>query len=191
MSSDIATIDPTAIDSNRWYALYVNQNKSSTLGCIYKPGSRSGAITLPSSAPSEEKQRWQIYPLNATTYVLRNQHGGPNTFLGAFFEPKEIAEGQTRPRLARGDIADDTVYWTFGRWGDGTYWMSNGANGTDWHFNIATNNAMTMSRDIAAPQNGQRWGFEAVAVIDDPTFSSVDVRLSPWHALIYANESSY
>jgi hypothetical protein len=177
MSSGIALIDPSLIDSNRWYALFIAgpERRNQTLGCIYGQGTKSGAITMDPEAPSLPKQRWQIYPLNATTYVLRNQRGGANAFLGAFFEPKETADGQTRPRIVRGDIADATVYWSFGRWGDGTYWLSNAANTTDWHYDVSKTNAMKMSRDIAPPQADQRWNFEAVAVIDDSTYSTVDV----------------
>jgi LPXTG-motif cell wall-anchored protein len=77
--------------------------------------------------------------------------------------------------MFRGDIATNNVFWTFGAWGDGTYFLTNTANGTDWHMNKKDNGIMAMSPNITAPQNGQRYDFKAVGKIDDARYSSVDV----------------
>jgi hypothetical protein len=69
----------------------------------------------------------------------------------------EIADN-TRPMMMRGDIANNSVYWSFNAWGDSTWFLTNAAN-DDQHLNRQGNGPLSMSSNITAPQNGQRWGF--------------------------------
>lgn len=52
--------------------------------------------------------------------------------------------------------ADLSMYWAITPWGDGTYYMTNPVNGSDWHLNVAADNTsnllMDISSNITAPQ---------------------------------------
>ncbi|KAF2477542.1 uncharacterized protein BDR25DRAFT_274753 [Lindgomyces ingoldianus] len=163
-------------DSNQWYQLYVNQNKdSSLLGTnLYKNG-ESGAVFFNTTDTDLPGQRWQIYSVN-DTYVLRNKDGGTNAFLGTKYEPTETTPGQTQALMIKNTISDDAVYWTVTPWGDGTFYLTNGENGTSWHLKKKANGLLALDSNITAPQNGQRFSFKTIGAINDKKFSSVNVR---------------
>lgn len=165
------------LDSNQWYYIYVGNSDANALWGtnLYNQGT-SGAIFLNATQTSLNTMRWQMYPINSTTYVIRSKEGGANAFVGTHYVPAEESEGHTRPRMVRGDIADDSVFWQLSAWGDDTWWLTNAQNGTAWHLNLKDNGLLTMSNNISAPQNGQRWSFGSIASIDDKAYSSVAVR---------------
>ncbi|OAL48309.1 hypothetical protein IQ07DRAFT_96181 [Pyrenochaeta sp. DS3sAY3a] len=88
----------------------------------------------------------------------------------------EATAGKTRPMIARGDIADASAYWSISPWGDGTWFMTNAANGTGYHLNREDGNGtLSIDPNITAPQNGQRWGFKEITEINDSRFSTVNL----------------
>ncbi|KAF3044548.1 hypothetical protein E8E11_003478 [Didymella keratinophila] len=166
------------LDTNQWYYIYVGNSDANALWGtnLYNNQGTSGAIFLKTTQTSLNTMRWQIYPINSTTYVIRSKEGGANAFVGTLYAPTEESEGHTRPRMVRGDIADDSVFWQFSAWGDDTWWLTNAQNGSEWHLNLKQNGLLTMSNNIPAPQNGQRWSFGSIAKIDDKAYSSVALR---------------
>lgn len=166
------------LDANQWYYICVgNSDANALVGTnLFSNEGTSGAIFLNTTQTSLNTMRWQIYPINSTTYVIRCKEGGANAFVGTYFVADEEDEGHTRARMVRGDIADNTVFWQFSNWGDDTWWLTNAQNGSDWHLNLKDNGLLTMSNNISAPQNGQRWSFGSIAKIDDKAYSSVAVR---------------
>ena len=98
-------------NSSEWYQLYVNGNdKAGLWGTeLYKEG--RGAVYFNTTTTDRKVFRWQLFPINSTSYVLRTEEGGPNGYLGTKFEPKETSPGQTQALMLRGDIADDSIYW--------------------------------------------------------------------------------
>lgn len=164
------------LDTNQWYYIYVGNSDANALSGtnLYNQGT-SGAIFLNTTQTSLNTMRWQIYPINSTTYVIRSKEGGANAFIGTHYVAAEETDGHTRPRMVRGDIADDSVFWQFSAWGDDTWWLTNAQNGSDWHLNLKANGLLSMSNNVTAPQNGQRWSFGSIAKIDDKTYSSVAV----------------
>lgn len=170
------------VDTNQWYQLYVNGNKKEALlgTSLYTGSGTKGAVFFNTTNTTLPGQRWQILPVtvnDTTAYALRCKDGGENGFMGAGFVANEETDGHTRPQMFRGDVADNGVYWTFGSWGDGTWWLSNGANTTSYHLNKKANGLLALSSNISAPQNGQRWNYTPIARIDDAKFSSVNVSL--------------
>lgn len=165
------------LDANQWYYVYAGNSEANALWgtSLYSDKGTAGAIFLNTTQTSLDTMRWQIYPVNSTTYVLRCKEGGANAFVGTHYVPAEESDGHTRPRMVRGDVADDSVFWQFGAWGDDTFWLANARNGSVWHLNLKASGLLSMSDDIAAPQNGQRWRFGAIARIDDGAYSSVAV----------------
>jgi hypothetical protein len=173
------------LDTNQWYQICWSENptKQCFVGTWLYNGTAAGKNTrgatfLSPTNSSVPDQLWAILPVsvNSTTvYTLRTKDSGPQGFLASEFVAEETTEGSTRPSMFRGDIATNNVFWTFGGWGDGTFFLTNTANGTDWHMNKKDNGIMAMSPNITAPQNGQRYDFKAVGKIDDARYSSVDV----------------
>jgi hypothetical protein len=171
------------IDTNQWYQLYVNEDKSQSLlgTSFFTKGGTKGAVFFNTTNTTLPSQRWQIFPvtINSTTaYTIRSKDSGPNGFMGTAYSEDEDAEGKTRPSIFRGDVASNNVYWSFDSWGDGTSFLINTANGAAYHLNKKGNGIMNMSPNISAPQNGQRWGFATIDKIDDEKYSSVNVRRS-------------
>ncbi|KAF3036798.1 hypothetical protein E8E12_004819 [Didymella heteroderae] len=166
------------LDTDQWYYIYVGNSDANALWGtnLYNNQGTSGAIFLNTTQTSLNTMRWQIYPINSTAYVIRSKEGGANAFVGTHYVPAEESEGHTRPRMVRGDIANDSVFWQFSAWGDDTWWLTNVQNGSDWHLNLKQNGLLTMSNNISAPQNGQRWSFGSIAKIDDKAYSSVALR---------------
>jgi hypothetical protein len=168
-------------DTNQWYQLYTNEDKKSSLigTSLFNRGGTRGAVFFNTTDTSANVQRWQIFPvtINETTaYTIRSKDSGSNGFMGTGFNPNEEIEDSTRPMMFRGDVADNSVYWSFNTWGDGTWYLTNAANDTQ-HLNRQSNGLLSMSSNITAPQNGQRWGFASIAKIDDEKYSSVNVSL--------------
>ena len=168
---------PDNVDSNHWYQVFIGTGTQSLVGTSPFSGSGPrGDTSVNYTDNSSGNQRWQIFQLNSTTWTLRNQEGGPNAWLGAALSSTDDTEGTTRPCMERGDFADASVYWTISPWGDGTWYFSNAANGTDYHLKRKDNGVMVMSPNVTAPQNGQRWKFKKIATIDNDNYSKINVR---------------
>ncbi|KAF2715513.1 hypothetical protein K504DRAFT_422349 [Pleomassaria siparia CBS 279.74] len=164
-------------NSNYWYHLFVNQNKdiAVTGTNLFNHNGTTGAVFFGGVATANSTQRWQWYGIDTTTYVLRCKEGGPNAFLGTKFEPKETTPGHTQALMVRGNVSDDSVFWNVTPWGDGTFYLTNKENGTDWHLNKKGDGGVSLSSNITLPQNGQRWSFAAIEPINDDSFATVDV----------------
>lgn len=166
-------------DTNQWYQICLGDGKEQCLigTSLFNASNTKGAVFMSPNKATATVQRWQIVPVtinHTNTYILRTKDSGPNGFMGTGYSANEESEGMTRPSMFRGDVVDNNVYWNFGTWGDGMFYLTNAINGT-YHLNKKNNGIMAMSNVIAAPQNGQRFGFEAVAKIDDEKYSSVNV----------------
>lgn len=166
-------------NSSFWYQLYVNENKDYSLwGTKLYDQNRTGAVYFNTTQTKKATNRWQVYPVNSTTYVLRTQEGGPDAFLGTAFISDEDTPGQTRPIMINGTFSDNSVYWNISPWGDGTFFMTNGANGTAWHLKKKANALLCMDSNTTEIQPGQRWSFTAEQndeIKDQPRFSTVSV----------------
>jgi hypothetical protein len=176
-----STMATPTIDTNQWYQLYTNEDKTSSLigTSLFNRGGTTGAVFFNTTDTSTNVQRWQIFPVTvngSTAYTIRSKDGGPNGFMGTGFNANGDTATSTRPMMLRGDIANNTVFWSFNSWGDGTWFLTNAAN-NDQHLNRQGNGLLSMSSNITAPQNGQRWGLASIAKIDDEKYSSVNVRL--------------
>ncbi|KAH5762913.1 hypothetical protein HBI16_174780 [Parastagonospora nodorum] len=169
------------LDTNQWYQIYLGEDKNgqSLVGTsLYTGSGTKGAVFLSPSNTTAPVQNWQIFPVivnDTTAYTLRSKESGPNGFLGAQYTPEEATEGKTRPAMFRGDVANNNVYWSFGSWGDGTWFLTCAANGSDYRMNKKNNGIMAMSPNLTAPQNGQRYSFASITKIDDVKYSSVNL----------------
>ena len=165
------------LNSSFWYHLYIKRDKTRSLAAtnLSSRNETMGATLYKSVDKNNATQRWQWFGINSTTYVLRCEVGGPDAFLGTKHEPSEKTPGQTQAVMVRGDVSDDSVYWTVSPWEDGTFFMTNGENGTDWHLEKMRSGSIAMSSNVTAPQDGQRWSFEAIEAINDDNYSTIQV----------------
>ncbi|KAH7125507.1 hypothetical protein B0J11DRAFT_308006 [Dendryphion nanum] len=164
-------------NSSEWHHLYVNGKDGEAMwGTNLYKNSERGAVYFNTTDLNRKINRWQLFGVNPTTYVLRTQEGGSNAYLGTKSETKEDTPGRTQALMIRGDLADDSIYWTIQPWGDGTFYLYNIANRTSWHLNKDSGSA-TMSSNITAPQNGQRFSLKPIkgAIVSEPSFSIINV----------------
>jgi LPXTG-motif cell wall-anchored protein len=176
------------IDPNQWYNIHVNNDTDSSLQgtVLYGPpnatgtlkGSR-GAVFMKTTDGTSNLQKWQIYPLtvnNTIVYALRSKEASSKAFMATSLSNTEAEEGHTQPSMVRGDVADDSVYWTFGKWGsDESWFLTNAVNGTKYHLNKnSSNTLMNMSPNMTAPDY-QKWSVESIGRINDKAFSTVSV----------------
>jgi hypothetical protein len=137
----------------------------------------AAAFVQPTNISTLEQQ-WQLYPFDTIYYVLRSHGGGANGFLHASGS-SDVGSlpGNTISDMKSYTRQDDSIFCQITAWKDGTFYMTNKENGTDWHIQILPNGWVGMSSNITAPQSRQRFGYKAVGKIDDSSFSSVPVYL--------------
>lgn len=164
-------------NSSVWYQLYINEDATQTFwGSELFKNHTSGSVYFRKNDTKAPENKWQLYGINDTTYVLRSSKGGADGFLGTMFSPDEDHPGRTRPRMVRNNVSDDSIFWHVSPWGDGTFYMTNDANKTEWRLRKLGAKTV-MDSNISDPQPGQRWSFQAMydAPIVDASFSTVDV----------------
>jgi hypothetical protein len=172
-------------NSNNWYQIYVNDHdKNSMQGTNLFKDNKTGSVYFNGTQLDEPKCRWQIYGINSTTHVLRTEWGGPDAFLVAKFAADEPTQGQTQAMMTRGDLTDNSVYWSMTPWGDGTFYMTNAQNLTRWRLEKKGNGGVILSSNITntPPRGGQRWQFLPIkddqnkpVQINDARYSTIDV----------------
>lgn len=72
-------------------------------------------------------------------------------------------------------LSDNSMFWAISPWGDGTFYLTNAANGTEWHLNVKSNSLLSISSNITAPQSGQSFSFNEQGTINQAGFSSVSL----------------
>ncbi|EPE36514.1 hypothetical protein GLAREA_08677 [Glarea lozoyensis ATCC 20868] len=161
-------------DTNRWYQIYLLDNTVQSLaGTILYNQGRSGAVFIQDTNLTSGGQQWQIFPFNETYHVLRTKDSGPTGYLHASFSVDETTPGLTVPDMRDAEIQDDSMFWQIDPWGDGTFFMTNANNGSDWHLNVKDTGLMSLSSNVTQPQGGQQFNFGRLDAIDDVKYSSV------------------
>ena len=163
-------------DSNYWYQIYANKNKNDSFvgTSLYNKGI-SGAVFFNTTDTTEQVQQWQLFPFNSTNYVLRSRDSGPQGYLEAKVSINETTQGVTVPYMRNASTSDNSMFWQVGPWNDGTFYMTNSANGTGWRLNVKSNTLMAMDSDFTPIQDGQRFNFQRLNQINDERYSSVIV----------------
>ncbi|PVH77074.1 hypothetical protein DL98DRAFT_639151 [Cadophora sp. DSE1049] len=166
-------------DVNRWHQITIPDNpKTASMmagGFVFNKAT-SGLVMFFPTETSNKLQQWQIFRYNSTFYVLRTEGSGSLGYSGVQFDKEEETPGKTIPVTRNVSVSDDSMFWRIGPWGDGTFWLSNGANGSEWRLTVKVPfTGVAMSSNITAPQDGQRFSFEQSDPIDDVAYSSVIV----------------
>lgn len=166
-------------DTNQWYHIYYNQNKDTALmgSVLFNRTAQSGTTFFQTYDSSSPAHHWQFYLLSTDPdfYALRTKDSGHEGFLATKYSANEETAGQTVPRMIRGNVSDDSVYWRVSPKGDGTFFLSNKANKTDWHLTRKQNSLGAMTSNITGDKPYQRFSFETISAINDQQYSTVEV----------------
>jgi hypothetical protein len=186
-------------DENQWYHVYVGGNKDNSLVGTYlvfgdpnledttKHNSTIGAVFKSTNQieKPEQTQYWQITPVGEY-YVLRTSAAGSHGYLSTFYaEDRTNLTSRTLARMTRDNVSDSSVYWKINSWRDGTYQLTNKANGTDWLLEIGGEHDDEDGTEARMNSNftveyRRRFSFEAIGeingtdagTIDNPDFAS-------------------
>lgn len=195
------------IDPNAWYQINVTkQTGQSFRGTVlYDDAGARGAAFFELTNASSPAQAWQFFPFNASVYLLRCQVAGPTAYLGAKRgsgnnddgdaggggggggdDPGADVTGDTLPYMVRYDAADASMFWEAGLWADGTIYLYNLANGSDWRLDVGDDSLMVLSSNITAPQPGEQVTYSKVRAINDESWSTYNVsgRATAAHVII-------
>lgn len=182
-------------DTNAWYQVNVTKFPgSSLLGTSLFQDGKTGAVFYQNTNTSAKGQSWQFYPYNSSVYLLRCKDGGPNGYLAAAAGKTNTDQsdvtGNTVPILANYNVTDDSMFWTVAPWGDGTYYFSNLANGSEWRLSVMDNKLMVMDSNTLPAQSGEHYTFTSLSTIGDSRYSTVNVRLF-WNVNIVGSSTDY
>ena len=166
-------------NKNLWYQIYLNESKTDTLvGTPFYDQDGNGAAFAGVFNASDLQQFWQIYAVDSDYYILRTRKAGPDAFLGVTLGTDDVKTTVVIMTPGRG--SDDSVYWKITPWGDGTFYMSNKKNKTEWHLaRLDPSSAiLVMDSNVTGRQEMQRWSFESLKEnIDNPNYSTIAVCL--------------
>jgi hypothetical protein len=167
-------------DRNQWYHIYFDKNVTKALKGtqLFKAATQSGSAFFHGFDKTDPAYQWQFYPVDDSKfYLLRTKASGADGFLGTMFSPDEETPGHTVPRMIRGNVSDDSIYWKVGTFPDGTFFLSNKANKTTYHLTRKANNlaAMTSNTSASLALPGQHLSFDTISAIDNEKFSTVSV----------------
>jgi hypothetical protein len=196
-------------DENQWYHVYVGGNKDNSLVGTYlvfgdplledttKHNSTTGAVFKSTNQieKPEQTQYWQITSVG-DYFVLRTMAGGAHGYLATnYAADRTNLTSRTVARMVRDNVSDSSVYWKITSWRDGTYQLTNKANGTDWLLEIGgehddedgtearmgSNFTVEYRRRVSFEPIGEVNGTD-VGKVDDPDFASALIsvgRLTP------------
>lgn len=168
-----------SFDKNKFYRFQVKSkpgDQSITGTNLFKDG-KSGAVFVKADSKSNPPERsWQVFPFNDTYHVLRQREGGPNAVLATLSN----SEGETVPRMARTDVAGDSLFWMIApRTGDeGYFTLQNAANGTGWSLMVKGNGLMAMDKSANAEEESFGFSFTESGDVNDERYSSILVSYS-------------
>ncbi|KAI1339998.1 hypothetical protein F5Y15DRAFT_423439 [Xylariaceae sp. FL0016] len=157
------------LDAKRWYQISNHDGglcltgTSLVLSDAKTSVSPYGAVFLRLSNTSDTQQQWQSEQM-------------PNYMGVATDSPIDsgvLVAGSTKPIMGTPQDFGAAAWWNAPLSGEGTYWMENVANGSDWRLNV-TGGFLTMSSNITGEQDKQQFKFVQQDLINNAKYSSVD-----------------
>lgn len=115
--------------------------------------------------------QWQFFPSNNGSYQIRNL--ATTQQLNGCHDDKEPTPGHTVPCMK--DTTNDTTQeWILSQWADGTYKITNVANGTEYNMDCHPGQNIFMSPAVAETPNqpGQHWEIKSLSDINDGAYST-------------------
>ncbi|KAH9222538.1 hypothetical protein DL95DRAFT_454540 [Leptodontidium sp. 2 PMI_412] len=111
-------------DPNRWCQISVAGSflagNNLVGGELLSPEGTGGSVFMYVGNASFTDQQWQIFPYNSTNYVLRTHRSCPFGYLAVTYLATEPMPGYTVVATKNASIADNSMFWSIGPWGDDT-----------------------------------------------------------------------
>ena len=182
-------------DENQWYHIYIGGFKDSAFVGTYlvfgdpnledttKHNTTTGAVFQSTNQLDNDEvtQKWQIIAIDSDYHVLRTAAGGPNGYLATFFaEDRTNLSSRSLARMVRDNVSDASVYWNITSWRDGTFQLTNKANGTDLLLEIGGEHDEDDGTEAHMSSNftkidRRRFSFEPIGdVIDGKNIGKID-----------------
>jgi len=161
-----------SFDSSTWYSLNTTGSSLVSSNALYTGNGTLGSVYLNKTVDSVHY--WQFYSMGSGQYILRSLALGPNATMQAAAQPGK----GTAVTIASGNIANASL-WSFTSWGtaDGTYYLTNQANGTGLHLDVNPSpdeaGLVYMNPDISYSNQGQRWIVSSIGKVTQTAFSQV------------------
>jgi hypothetical protein len=161
-------------DQNRWYQIN-SGNFGTGLSLVGTPvfnKDGTGTTFMRTTNTSDIEQRWQIFPAENGTYILRTQGSGENVYLHANEFPTEDTLGRTAAGTINAKFAGEEVFWRIQPYDNGQFYLENVANGSAWHLFVKGSAFLAMTSNIAGKQQNQVFNFTQKGEINNSRFST-------------------
>jgi hypothetical protein len=180
-SSTTSSAAPTAsplFQSDMWYRL-TNSYLGPTLALDILDNDGLSSTALNMSATGEhEGQYWQIRAIPSSTNSSSSSSGSASLsyWLACWFlgqqKRLEVADAASiLPHMAPANDTSPGQMWQFTEWADGTWALSNGANGPGWNMSTYSDtHTLFMRHD--AEDSGQHWSVASIQKIADSAWQT-------------------
>jgi len=160
-------------DSNAWYA--VSEHRVDNVSEPLNGNLQGSGDTL--NVFAKNSQDWQLQPVDDVSgrYLLRTNTKGPTMQLSSCYKADEIHRNKTGVCLL-GATSDDAQKWDITNWGDGTFKMTNVANGSGFVVDVHPGAALFMNDQIdtsSVVQPAQHWIFSSDKPVNDGAYSTI------------------
>jgi hypothetical protein len=120
---------------------------------------------------------WQFLPSSNGSYQIRNKEDIRQ--LTACYEATESAPGNTQPCM-KGTTNDTSQEWNISPWADGTFRLTNVANGTGYNMDHHPGIGVYMSASVVDDpvEPGQHLEIKSLGNIDDGAYSTAFPKVS-------------
>jgi hypothetical protein len=175
------------VDQDFYYRISTsaaNKSQLSMAGTYPYLRNEEGLVTWGFSDNDAPTQQWQLFPVGPSIFMLRTKASGPNGYLSADKGSNPV------PRILDRSETDDSMLWRTDNGEDGTFYLSNLANGAAYHLEFKGANLLSMSKNVTQPQLGQAFSFVKLKKINDPAFSAVQVPSSNRSTTTFTHSST-
>ncbi|KAF2651690.1 hypothetical protein K491DRAFT_665079, partial [Lophiostoma macrostomum CBS 122681] len=162
-------------DQNHWYQITIPTfDTLSMTGFRPTANSPTAAVFFQTTNTSSPLQRWQIYPIENSSYIIRSQSSLGSAFLSVRANTSsESQNGGTTVITRNASLASFESFWRIETFNNGLFPLKTVANGSDWNLFVKDAGLMAMTNDIAGQQKNQGFNFTRMGKIDDEAFSTI------------------
>lgn len=148
-----------------WYRILIRSRSGlEDLGIAYALSFNLGDSLFISSNHSSAAQKWQLFPISHSFFLLRNKASGHNRFLPA-------QDNTSVPIFD--DHTNSSTLWTIGAWGDGAFYFGNIASGVIRYLSIDHIDGVRMNPNISRYHGQRAFTFYRVDMINVSLFSEI------------------
>jgi hypothetical protein len=164
-------MDP--FDADRWYQINMPIfDKKSMIGRLPQDPSTTADVFFKLTSISSNGRRWQIFPTDNGTYVLRTHLSSPNAYLAIQHDADTKGGTAIMQDVAS---ASDGIFWNISRFPNGGYKLVNVASGTNWQLHAGSAESVALTNNITGEQDNQQFDFTSLESISNASFSSIKV----------------